>query len=46
MADRAGQVFAVADSSKFGNAGFARILTFNGVDVLVTDAFLQKEFEE
>ena len=45
MADQADQVFAVADSGKFGNAGFARILPFSGVQVLVTDAFLQPDFE-
>jgi len=46
MADQADQVFAVADSGKFGNAGFARILPFSGVQVLVTDASLQPDFEE
>lgn len=46
MADQADQVFAVADSGKFGNAGFARILPFNGVHALVTDQFLRSEFEE
>ncbi|MBI9021240.1 MAG: DeoR/GlpR transcriptional regulator [Verrucomicrobia bacterium] len=46
MADQADQVFVISDSCKFGKPGFARILPFNGVDVLITDAFLQKEFEE
>ncbi len=46
MTDQADQIFAVADSGKFANAGFARILPFNAVQVLVTDASLQPEFEE
>ncbi len=46
MADQADQIFAVADSGKFSNAGFARILPFNAVHTLVTDAFLNKEFED
>lgn len=45
MADQADQIFAVADSSKFGNAGFARILPFNGVHALVTDTELDEKFE-
>lgn len=46
MADQADEVIAVADSSKFGTAGFARILPFEQVDMLVTDSYLHKEFEE
>lgn len=46
MAGQADQVFAISDSSKFGNAGFARILPFESVQVLVTDSFLQSEFEQ
>jgi DeoR family galactitol utilization operon repressor len=46
MADQADQVVAVADSGKFGNAGFARILPFDGVNVLVTDCYLHSEFEQ
>ena len=46
MADQADQVFAISDSSKFGKPGFARILPFNGVDALVTDGELKKEFED
>lgn len=46
MADQADQVIAVADSGKFGNAGFARILPFDGVHVLVTDTGLRPEFEQ
>ncbi len=46
MADQADQVFAISDSSKFGKPGFARILQFNGVDALVTDKELKKEFED
>jgi DeoR family galactitol utilization operon repressor len=46
MADQADQVIAVADSSKFGKAGFARILPFDEVQTLVTDSFLHKDFEE
>jgi len=46
MADQADQVFAISDSSKFGKPGFARILPFDGVDGLVTDNKLKKEFED
>ncbi len=46
MADQADQVIAVADAAKFGNAGFARILPFDGVHSLVTDAALDREFEQ
>jgi DeoR family galactitol utilization operon repressor len=46
MADQADCVIAVADSSKFGNAGFARILPFERVQVLVTDSYLQSAFED
>lgn len=46
MADQADQVIAVADSGKFGNAGFARILPFDGVHSLVTDSGLDAEFEK
>lgn len=46
MADQADQVIAVADSTKFGNAGFARILPFDGVHSLVTDSGLDTEFEK
>lgn len=46
MADQADRVIAVADSSKFGTAGFAKILPFERVHTLVTDSFLQKEFED
>jgi DeoR/GlpR family transcriptional regulator of sugar metabolism len=46
MADQADEVIVVADSSKFGTAGFAKILPFEQVHTLVTDTFLHKEFEE
>lgn len=46
MADQADEVIAVADSSKFGTAGFAKILPFEQVHTLVTDAFLHRDFEE
>lgn len=46
MADQADQVFAISDSSKFGKPGFARILPFEGVDGLVTDGKLEKDFED
>jgi DeoR family galactitol utilization operon repressor len=45
MAEQADQVIAITASSKFGKPGFARILPFDGVDVLVTDNKLTKEFE-
>ena len=45
MAQQAEQVYVICDSSKFGKSGFARILPFDGVDGLITDAGLSKEFE-
>ncbi|VGO23029.1 DeoR/GlpR family DNA-binding transcription regulator [Pontiella sulfatireligans] len=45
MAEQADQVIAISDSKKFGKPGFARILPFDGVDALVTDNQLTKEFE-
>lgn len=38
MADRAGQVVIVADSSKLGQRAFARICAPDKIDVLVTDS--------
>ena len=46
MAEQAERVIVISDSSKFGKSGFARILPFDGVDTLVTDKDLTKEFEE
>lgn len=45
MAEQADQVIAIGHSSKFGKHGFARILPFDGVDVLVSDKELAQEFE-
>ena len=45
MAEQADQVVAIAHSGKFGKHGFARILPFGDVDVLVTDRELTEEFE-
>jgi DeoR family galactitol utilization operon repressor len=45
MAEQADQVIAIAHSGKFGKHGFARILPFGDVDVLVTDKELTQEFE-
>jgi DeoR family galactitol utilization operon repressor len=45
MAEQADQVTAIAHSGKFGKHGFARILPFGDVDVLVTDKELSQEFE-
>lgn len=45
MAEQADEVVVISDSSKFGNPGFARILPFDGVDALVTDADLSRDFE-
>lgn len=45
MAEQADQVVAIAHSGKFGKHGFARILPFGDVDVLVTDRELTQEFE-
>lgn len=44
MAEQADQVIALGHSSKFGKHGFARILPFDGVDVLVTDDDLENTF--
>ncbi len=46
MADQADEVAVVSDSSKFAKSGFARILPFDRVDTLITDAQLSDEFEE
>lgn len=45
MAEQAGQNIVLSDSSKFGKPGFARILPFDQVDALVTDADLSPDFE-
>lgn len=45
MAEQADQVIAIGHSSKFGKHGFARILPFDGVDVLVTDKQITQNFE-
>jgi DeoR family galactitol utilization operon repressor len=45
MAKQADQSIVLSDSAKFGKPGFARILPFEGVDALVTDSDLTKEFE-
>lgn len=45
MADRADQVIVLADASKFGNAGFARILPFSATHTLITDTLPSPEFE-
>jgi DeoR family galactitol utilization operon repressor len=46
MAEQADQIIVLSGSGKFDKPGFARILPFDGVDVLVTDNDLNKEFEE
>jgi DeoR family galactitol utilization operon repressor len=46
MAEQADQTIVLSGSSKFGKAGFARILPFGGVDALVTDGELSVDFEE
>lgn len=46
MADRAEGVVVVADSSKFGNAGFVRVLPLQRVDVLITDDRLAPDASE
>ncbi len=45
MAGQDDKVIAIGHSGKFGKHGFARILPFGGVDVLVTDKNLSEEFE-
>ncbi|MCK4563329.1 MAG: DeoR/GlpR transcriptional regulator [Verrucomicrobia bacterium] len=46
MAEQADEVIVLSASSKFGKPGFARILPFDGVDTLITDAQLSSEFKE
>ena len=46
MAEQADEVVVVTDSGKFANPGFVRILPFDGVDALVTDGDLSRDFEE
>jgi len=46
MAEQVDQVVVLSNSAKFGKPGFARILPFDGIDALVTDNELTKEFEE
>jgi len=43
--NQAALVKSTDNSGKFGKHGFARILPFDGVDVLVTDKELTEEFE-
>ncbi len=45
MAEQADEVIVISASTKFGKPGFARILPFEGVDTLITDAQLSSEFE-
>lgn len=45
MAEQAEKVIAISDSGKFGKPGFARILPFSDVDMLVTDKEIDKAFE-
>lgn len=45
MAEQADEVIVLADSSKFGKHGFAHILPFDVVDMLVTDAEIATAFE-
>lgn len=45
MAEQADEVVVISTSSKFGKPGFARILSFDGVDTLITDAQLSSEFK-
>jgi len=45
MAEQADEIVVVSDSRKFGKPGFARILPFQEVDVLITDPNLTDEFK-
>ena len=45
IADQADEVYAIADSGKCGNPGFAKIMAFDGVDALICDSGITKEFE-
>jgi len=46
MAEHAERTVLVADSSKFGHAGFYRILPLEAVDILITDSGLSDEDAE
>jgi DeoR family galactitol utilization operon repressor len=46
IAEHADEVYALADSAKFGKPGFAKILPFDGVDALICDKDINKEFEK
>ena len=46
IADRADVVYVVADSTKFGKPGFAKILPIDGVDAVICDKGLSHEFEQ
>ena len=45
MAERSEQVVLVADSSKYGKVGFARVLPVEGVHRLITDTDLEERAE-
>jgi len=40
MADQAGTIICVADSSKYGNAGFVKVLPLENIGTLITDSGL------
>ena len=46
IAERADEVYVVADSSKFGKPGFAKILPIDGIDVLICDDGIDPEVEK
>jgi DeoR family galactitol utilization operon repressor len=46
ITEQADQTVVLSDSGKFGKPGFARILSFGEVDILITDDQLNGEFEE
>ena len=46
ITEQADQTVVLSDSGKFGKPGFARITPFDGVNTLVTDHRLTREFEE
>jgi len=44
IAECADEVYVLADSSKFGKPGFAKILPIDGVDAVICDGGITKEF--
>lgn len=46
IAEQADKIHLLADQEKFGQSGFARILPFDGVDMLICDRGISNEYRE